>query len=147
MVTKYRVWRLPDEEYKKGWWIHPSQIRIYPDGTIESHVWDGEWEIIDGSDIVIQNYTGLFDKNENEICEGDILECYSELVQFITSKPTGKYKSTIYSIEYKPISGMFATREKGKDKTWSFHLDQNLMTKYYTIIGNVCDHPELLENI
>lgn len=83
------------------------------------------------------------DKNDKEIYEGDIIEAYSETINIGTGRPTGNWKRTRYTIEWK--APMFTKRRHENNYLDAFGIgSQELITKYYEIIGNVHDNPELL---
>ena len=131
-MIKYRVWRLPDKEYKKGWWIHPSQIRIYPDGTVECHVWDEEWksyEYYNCDDIIIQRYINYW--GEKEIYEGDIIK------HIVTINDNGLKAETTMVLDLNDIKTLELIVRLYKYKD----MDRQIIK-----LGNIFDNPELLEN-
>jgi len=89
----------------------------------------------------IMQYTGLTDKNGVDIYEGDIVESISELIRmFDGNKKTGKMSRTVKSIEYRDAAGSFCFC--GSSITG---ISQSLCSKYYTVIGNIYESPELME--
>jgi len=131
-MIKYRAWRFPDDEYKKGWWIHPSQLRIYPDGIVEYHIWDGEWESqewFDCDDIDIQKYIMYWEGQE--IYEGDIIKH-----EVTIDKVKGLKAETILVLDLNDIKTLELIVRLNKYKD----MDQKIIK-----LGNKYDNPELLE--
>lgn len=79
----------------------------------------------------ISQFTGLLDKNEKEIYEGDIVECRESFGVFSTT--------TIYHIVYG--NGGFFSKEKNSLHN-IFLGNKNLSV---SIIGNIHENPELLK--
>lgn len=85
-------------------------------------------------------FTGLYDKNNKEIYEGDILKDeYGRIMKVIYKENWGKFQFELIKIT-------------GEKWTKNFHFadlrdwfDSNSMKKP-EIIGNIFDNPELLEN-
>ncbi len=96
-------------------------------------------------DVTWLAFTGLLDKNEKEIYEGDIVKCVSELVKIMSGKKTGKYQTVIYSIVYVEKQARFATKNPARDIFESFALTQDSIKDFYEVIGNVHQNPDLLE--
>lgn len=78
-------------------------------------------------DFVIQQFTGLKDKNNKEIYEGDIVEYHKKMyrIQFCNSYACGGYRLFNY------------------DETLETECDNWFSCK---IIGNIFENPELLAN-
>ena len=102
-------------------------------------------EIIEVIPETVGQSTGLKDKNGKEIYEGDIIEAHSETINNIGyGRPTGKWKRTRYTIEWK--APMFTKRRHENNYLDAFGIgSQELITKYYEIIGNIHQNPELSE--
>ena len=87
-------------------------------------------------DIILMQSTGLYDNNGVEIFEGDIVN----VDRTFRNPMTGSGTLTLNkNFEVVFINGMF-TRDGS-----SMGLSKDL--KYLTVIGNVHQHPELLEDV
>ena len=93
------------------------------------------WEEVFDADEqpIIQQYTGLTDKNKKEIYECDILEF------------TARYKQTGPSpvIYYGSSFGCVVTDDGGLKEFWD--LSHIVQQHYPEIIGNISENPELLK--
>lgn len=103
--------------------------------------------IVKESPYVIQQSTGLKDKNEKEIYEGDIVE-YSRLRLITTENPTGVFNTK--AIEDGDFVGEIIFISPGF--CWSYehkrYDDIEPMTQAshrYEIVGNIFENPELLK--
>lgn len=108
---KFRAWHKADEKMYKvygfaqnKWFLKGKQFPM-PNGAI-----------------VIMQYTGLKDKNGNEIYEGDIIRCYG-----------GAYWNGIY--EYNYVIEVRDIRD----------LNDIVHSENVEILGNKYENPELLE--
>lgn len=91
----------------------------------------------------VGQYTGLIDKNDKRIFEGDILKCYDAKIEieFMAvvefGNPNGTYS---WGWQLKPISG--DTFVNPDILLW---LEIEETGAHSEIIGNIHDNPELLE--
>ena len=86
-----------------------------------------EYDDIQLAKAIVQ-YTGLKDRNGQEIYEGDIVEIDFDHEKF----------KMIYD-DYKP---MFMAKSQ---RTCKIAPDKDMTEKHFTVIGNIYENPELLE--
>ena len=95
----------------------PCEPSIFPIATI-----DKEWYGIEVIPETVGQYTGLNDKNNVKIFEGDIL----------------KFRSGIYSVEWDNEHSKFLQRDG------QFSRELHIWIAKSEIVGNIHDNPELL---
>lgn len=129
---KFRIWLKPTYEYKcefmdrYGRKLPDLDCRFYT----QDYFFDDTWlNTDDYEDIIVEQYTGLKDKNGKEIYEGDILEtCCGKAEVYFDDE------FLMYKIKVKHGGTMPFVSKKSKK-----HFD-------YEIIGNIHENPELLED-
>ena len=90
-----------------------------------------------GEDIVLQS-TGFFDKNENEIFEGDILSDWNEV--------DGKQVQSFLQVFWCNNDGAWKLDSSfNQDKSSGDLLSEKLSSFVYEISGNIYENPELLQ--
>lgn len=90
-----------------------------------------------GEDIVLQS-TGFFDKNENEIFEGDILSDWNEV--------DGKQVQSFLQVFWCNSDGAWKLDSSfNQDKSSGDLLSEELSSLVYEISGNIYENPELLQ--
>lgn len=91
-----------------------------------------EWdiEVYECDNIVIEQYTGLKDKNGKEIYEGDIVFC----------KDCDEYHEITWVDNCASFHGWRS------DKAPCIFFGESYETIYYEVVGNIHENPELLED-
>lgn len=122
---KYRVWGKAEKEY----------IR-YPFAWLSIFDSPNGLEIEENEDLIIEQYTGLTDKNGKEIYEGDIIQ-----ETIITDDTTdGTYRYEVYWDEDTlcwSIKGISDIDYHLRDDLWETNASRE-------VIGNIHENPELL---
>jgi len=126
-VFKFRYWNPIAKTYKMSWrynLTHDGKILAY---DVDMMDYDEPTDP-KNSALVIQQYTGLKDRHEKEIYEGDIVKAYSE--EFENENFTGK---VIF--------------DEGSFLTW---INKNDIRGVWSgdnieVIGNIMENPELLK--
>ena len=141
---KFRVWNKRAKVYDEYFELSPKWTQ------------NGD-QIIDNKAFIIEQYTGLKDKNGKEIYEGDIVHITPYFKKkggkrFMAQKP---YRNPLSVIEWDDDAGAFSenTYENGEFQIGGFlfemALDSETLegTQRHTIevIGNIHENPELLE--
>jgi uncharacterized phage protein (TIGR01671 family) len=150
---KFRFWykkigrfvtSIVDETYRD------CRLSIGPLGGLEAHDKYGDEVEIDEDDFVIQQFTGLFDREGKGIYEGDILEA-----KVSNEFATDNYETFLLgSVIWNKFAGQWALSESGEyDEMWSYiplHQYSYLFSKSFLVggkvIGNIFETPELLKN-
>ncbi len=117
-ILKFRFWSKNQKKF-----VYPF-IWVQSNNSLSAN--DG-----DGEDIIIQQFTGLQDRNKKDICEGDIIKVSN-------SAPNRGGRDGIYLVEY--YNGSF----------WAGGLNCIscfiLRGQIFEIIGNILENSELLNN-
>jgi uncharacterized phage protein (TIGR01671 family) len=136
-VIKFRVWDKDEEKMDYNVGLVGNRI-LFEYGDIESD--DSSVEAISYVDIdehnekyfEIMQYTGLKDKNDKEIYEGDIIE-----ITWSYDKSIHKFK-----VYYDCENAYYSLKEIGRD-------DLDVLCGYskgqIEVIGNIYENPELLK--
>ena len=93
----------------------------------------GEWIV--NNDIHLMQSTGLFDRNGQEIFEGDVLEIEDEGEVLGNAKLTWHNEQAVFMIEAISVDDIAPFHEILSDESYS-----------YRVVGNVYENPELLED-
>lgn len=125
MIPKFRAWKKAGKELGRV-----GQITFELDGSVSHVLFKGEFLDFNVSinEIILMQSTGLFDKNDQEIFEGDVLKSN----KYITSV---FYERGAYCVKFCRTPNTTVTMD-----VISF------IKKYKTrIVGNIYENPELLE--
>lgn len=94
---------------------------------------------------ILMQFTGLKDKNGKEIYEGDIIQCKCEIVYIMTNKPTGKMSIENYEVKWEESRGRWGRINEKKEFESLDGLEKESLTRWYEVIGNIYENPELLK--
>lgn len=147
-ILKFRVWDKKENRFLvRDGGCYKSLNHIYSLGSI---LLDGEYE-----HLIIQQFTGLKDKNGKDICEGDILEVifngYDLKIQLI-----GEVKFDDCSFDFVAQNGECLNKKyeifKGRKKKTCLGVYDSFPANYTIsdfrnkkVIGNIFENPELLD--
>ena len=115
--------------------LHPLRKRVYVE-------WDDALsgtENIDDNGVLIQS-TGLFDKNDKEIFEDDIVKTTRFFCRADESGGFYEYEKELIGIVKQLEGAWVIDTEKGAIYLWS-DIDEN------EVLGNIWDNLELLEDL
>lgn len=137
---KFRAW---DKDLKRYFYdiaVYPNNVAAIQRHNIESMMLEAEygathWTELD-ENAVIEQYTGLKDKNGKEIYEGDIIQ---EEIDFNSKMTDGVFT---YVVEWDSDTLCYGLR--GNDN--SIHDELWEVNTSVEVIGNIHENPELLED-
>lgn len=121
---KYRVWSVDDRTYDDPY--SHSYYAMTQDGKLDFYCHGDHWDSCEPDKYIIEQYTGLKDKNGKEICEGDILQIDDHIL--------GDFVVVWHNFGWK------IKRSVGYESL-SVHKSEDC-----TVIGNIHENPELLED-
>lgn len=121
---KFRAW---DKEEKK--FTEDLGIVIMLKGTVL-----GKYDL-EAKNLIIQQFTGLKDKNDREIYEGDIIKIPDDWDEY------GMNAGEIYEIFFN--EGGFRLKPKYRKDAKGMWLEE---TDKFEVIGNIYENPEFLIN-
>jgi uncharacterized phage protein (TIGR01671 family) len=142
---RFRAW---DKSEKN--WITPENVNLYTeilDRNLGAEQDDKLVYFVVGgianSGIIFQQSIGLKDKNDKEIYEGDIFEI-DEDIRAVIEFRNGSFKLISYGVSGALMEYGFDENAGGYGEIEEETLDYYHMDTY-EIIGNKCEHPELLK--
>lgn len=129
-TIKFRAWDKDSKRYGEVVGIEYNESREI-DGIWVWYNIHERYEPIPGANVIVEQYTGLKDKNGKEIYEGDRIKIEGS--------------DTVYTVEYG--RGVWVARfgDESGDNICLFHYVQKDMVLYAEVIGNIHENPELSE--
>lgn len=125
MIPKLRAWDKQDERMSYG------EVEYFDDSI--NYRFDHFWTSAD-EDVEFMQSTGLKDKNNVEIYEGDVINCRNSF----RNPMTGSGSLSI-NRDFKIIF------ENGEFRAKGFDIRLKNILSYSEVIGNIYENPELLE--
>lgn len=128
-IIKFRVWDLENKT-----WENPSILEVWNDsGKLEpfKYIKTGKLNPLYSpiENYIIQQFTGVYDKNQKEIYEGDIIKWID---------PSTIHENVL--VTYDEVSAGFKL-----NLSWNKCSFSHISRERIEILGNIYENPELLE--
>lgn len=141
-----RTFKFRGKRIDNGEWIYGSLVvETYPDfcnyfiRTKGEEDWTSRYKDVPVDKNTLGQFTGLYDKNNKEIYEGDILKDeYGRIMKVVYKENWGKFQFELLKITGEKWTNNF----RFADLTDWF---DSSLSETPEIIGNIYDNPELLE--
>lgn len=146
---KFRVWSIEEKQF-----ISPNILEVFDESgdlTPFKYIKTGKLNplYIAVENYIIQQYTGLTDKNKNLIYEGDIIINTTSKEEYCSPAVIvwGKYEFVGFALAYKrnkleDYHAPLIHKINGVDLVEEFSLSK---IGIYQIVGNIFENPELLK--
>ena len=128
---KFRVWDIKNKKFIYEYDACHKRLAISFDGKVYHGGYD---DVLSTSDYIVQQYTGLKDKNGKEIYEGDIIHYLFDGASY-PKEAQDKYLTCVYDSDF----GGFCFDDADSSYYWAE------VRGYMEVIGNIFENPELLD--
>ena len=128
---KFRVWDIKNKKFIYEYDACHKRLAISFDGKVYHGGYD---DVLSTSDYIVQQYTGLKDKNGKEIYEGDIIHYLFDGASY-PKEAQDKYLTCVYDSDF----GGFCFDDADSSYYWAE------VRGYMEVIGNIFETPELLD--
>lgn len=126
-------------------WDKRAKVMIYSNKGYQGHFiidLNGEFHNLQngsgGDDYIVQQYTGLKDKNGKEVYEGDIV--YDRV-----TADYGDKRMDYFEVSYKDEYSALVLLKKPNEDGWrSWNWIRNI-TSYGEVVGNIFENPKLIK--
>lgn len=126
---RFRAWDKSFQKYCENVIVSTINGEI----TVYGRLVNGNTSLIPSAHVVLEQCTGLKDKNGRLIYEGDIINRIAKYDE--------KESSVLLQVEWNNKNGRYITTDK-KHNTWTF----SMFYYSYEVVGNIHENPELLES-
>ena len=136
---KVRAWHKPYKQMCQVESLRFDGNGVYTAVLIEEPFYDRK--LVEADEIVIEQFTGLKDRNGTDIYEGDIIQfefCNEKYYRQIA------YNSAIASYEAITVASPTSKKLRQKAK-YSFSELYKISSKGFKVVGNIHENPELVE--
>jgi uncharacterized phage protein (TIGR01671 family) len=134
-VIKFRAW----DTVEKRWLPNGSFAAI---GNGKILVYDNGWKVDHSTRYILQQFTGLTDKNGVEIYEGDVVEIDGGKEQ--ATKDTGWSSQYKAAVQWEEGGARYCLDRTIRGLDYGGH-DLSFLVPKLSVIGNVYENPELLK--
>lgn len=131
---KLRAWSIKKRKY-----IDIDDLYC-ANGKVCGVVCDGV--VYDIDNVVLEQYTGSKDQYGKEICEGDIIKIAEKIAGYVIQDANGQW--VIFCDDKEPVKVDVTLGELSEIP--KLDLGNTLAREYCSIVGNIHENPELLED-
>jgi len=130
---KFRIWDKKNKKWIYEWDASHKRLAISLVGLVYHGGYD---DVLPENDYVIQQYTGLKDKNGTPIFEGDLIQ-YNQ---------NSNYDGMNFEVIWSDASFGWVLKSKTGDYLTNQITPNGPRYNFLEIISNVCENPELIKN-